>query len=203
MLYFDAVKPATLEVLRLVSRFPEFKKYFLVGGTALTLHIGHRISEDIDLFTLEDFDSENLYIILKQKLTITDYKYSHNTLRFWVNDIKVELLTYSYPLLDQILVSDAIRLLSIKDIIPMKLSAIESRGSKKDFFDFYFLHNFFPLKDMLQLYSQKFNHKNTQNILKALSYFDDAENEPNPIMLQPLSWDKVKATIVSIIKNYK
>ncbi len=202
MLHFDAVKPNTLAVLKQLSQIKEFQNHFLVGGTALTLHIGHRLSEDIDFFTEHDFNSEKLLSMLRQQNVLTNPYCFTNTLRFWINDVKVEVLTYKYPLLDKIIEANGVRLLSMKDLVPMKLSAVESRGSKKDFYDLYFLVNYFSLKEMLQLYKQKFNIDNSLNILKALCYFDDAENEPDPIMLQSHPWNDVKSKIKAVVDNY-
>jgi len=140
MLQYRALYPGTLELLKEMMQVPELQDFFLVGGSALALQIGHRISVDIDLFTQEDFDTQSLFLKLDKLFTISDLTEKSSTLNFNIaypdksnNVIKVDLIKYAYPLINPVLDIDNIRLLSIEDIIPMKLSAIAGRGSKKRF----------------------------------------------------------------------
>jgi predicted nucleotidyltransferase component of viral defense system len=95
---------------------------------------------------------------------------------------------------------DGIRLVSKKDIAAMKLNAIAGRGSKKDFIDVYQLLKDFSLVEMLAFYSQKYPNGSEFMVLKSLLYFDDAEIEPDPIMLIPISWNQVKERIINEVK---
>jgi hypothetical protein len=128
-----------MELLKKMMQIPELQQFFLVGGTALALQIGHRISFDIDLFTKEDFDTQPILIKLNHLFSISDVTETTNTLNFDItypehshNVIKLDLIKYAYPMIKPMLHLENIRLLSIEDIIPMKLSAIAGRGSKKD-----------------------------------------------------------------------
>lgn len=75
----------------------------------------------------------------------------------------------------------------------MKLAAIAQRGSRKDFVDFHeiALHHI-PLEDALELYRREYSINDIAHVLVGLTYFDDADDEPMPMMLTDLSWDKVK-----------
>ena len=89
----------------------------------------------------------------------------------------------------------------MEDICAMKLSAITGRGTKKDFIDIYFLLQYFTLKEMLALYSQKYSDGSTFLVLKSLSYFEDAELEPDPFMLTDINWNTIKNSIKSHLQK--
>ena len=177
--------------------------FFLVGGTALSLQIGHRISVDLDLFTQQDFDTKKTLNILNTIFEIQNYTENTDTLNFNIkfpeksdNIIKIDLIKYSYPLINPIIYVDDIRLLSVQDIIPMKLSAIAGRGSKKDFYDIYYLLKNYTFMQMFGYFEKKFPNANKFHVLKSLEYFADAELEPDPKTLEKSDWKKIKQTII-------
>ncbi len=200
MLQYKAIHPVTLELLKDLMTEQIYEVFFLVGGTATALHLGHRISIDLDLFSQKDFDAERLKNHLTEKYNISSTTTTTNTLSTFINfkdtDIKVEFISYKYKLLKPIKIIDGIKLLELDDLIPMKLSAIAGRGSKKDFFDIYFLLRIFNLSKMLDLFKQKFDTENLFHMLKSLTFFDDAENDPEPILLEKVNWNEVKTRII-------
>ena len=209
MLQYRTVYPKTLELLKKLMMLSELQDFFLVGGTALALQLGHRISIDIDLFIQKDFDTKKLFSILNKQFEISDLTEETNTLNFNIifpkksdNIIKIDLIKYSYPLINPILEFDKIRLLSIEDIIPMKLSAIAGRGSKKDFYDIFYLLKSYSLDKMFELFKRKFPNTNEFHILKSLTYFEDAEIEPNPQMIEKTNWNIVKTKIINETNRY-
>jgi predicted nucleotidyltransferase component of viral defense system len=118
------------------------------------------------------------------------------------NGVKVDMIQYPYPLIDKLIQEEGMRILSPKDIAPMKLSAIAKRGAKKDFFDFYELLNVFSLQEMLDFYQEKFTPTDTTFLLRALVYFEDAEQQDNPIMLKSYTWEQVKKEITKQVQHY-
>ena len=209
MLQYRAVYPTTLELLRKLMFLPELQDFFLVGGTALALQLGHRISIDIDLFTQKDFNTRKLFIKLNKQFNISDLNEDTNTLNFNIafpeksnNIVKIDLIKYSYPLIKPVLEIDKIRLLTVEDIIPMKLSAVAGRGSKKDFYDIYYLLKSYSLEKMFELFKKKFPNINEFHILKSLTYFEDAELEPKPQMIKKTDWNIVKAKITDETNRY-
>ena len=209
MLQYRTVYPTTLELLKKLMLLPELQDFFLVGGTALALQLGHRISIDIDLFTQKDFNTKTLSKKLNKQFKITDLKDDTNTLSCNIifpekseNIIKIDLIKYSYPLIYPIIEIDKIRLLSVEDIIPMKLSAIAGRGSKKDFFDIFYLLKSYSFDKMFELFKKKFQNTNEFHILKSLTYFDDAELEPDPKMTEKIEWNTVKSIITNDTNKY-
>lgn len=114
----------------------------------------------------------------------------------------MDFIYFAYPFKHGIKEWEGIRLLAIEDIIPMKLDAISGRGSKKDFYDLYFLLQKFSLHEMLNLYLSMYPHQTTFHVLRSLVYFEDAEIEPDPILIDSnLTWQEVKKAIEKILKN--
>ena len=207
MLQYTTINPTTLELLKLLMQEKCLDDFNLVGGTALALQLGHRVSIDLDLFSINEFDTKYILSELGKKfrsVEITEYpfsiiqkiEYPENTQNF----VKVDIVKYPYKLLKQPINLDGIRLLTKEDIIPMKLSALGSRGSKKDFFDIYFLLKEFNLGEMFTLFEQKFPNVNYFHIVKSLTYFDDADKELNPKTLIKITWEEVKKEILKHVK---
>lgn len=209
MLQYRTVYPTTLELLKKLMKLEELKDFFLVGGTALALQLGHRISVDLDLFTQKDFNTKKMFDKLNRHFEIRDLTEEINTLNFNIvfpdkseNIIKIDLIKYSYPLIKPITEVDTFRLLSIEDIIPMKLSAIAGRGSKKDFYDIYYLLTDFNFEQMFDLFEKKFPNTNKFHIIKSLTYFEDADLEPNPQTIENANWSDIKNEIIKQINEY-
>lgn len=199
------LEPATHSLLKTLGQVLAAEKFFLVGGTALAIQIGHRKSIDLDFFTQEAFDEDSLLERIKNRLgtgsQIEVVGRANQTLNVIVDSVKVDLLRYSYPLLQPVVVQPDYTMLAKEDIVAMKLSAITNRGSQKDFYDLYFLLDDFELKEMLEFYRGKFQGHDPFFVLRSLVYFDDADSEPSPMLLSPLDWDTVKARIISCVKK--
>lgn len=195
MLYKQNVNAKLLELLESLMRSETFKGFNLVGGTALALQIGHRISIDIDLFGDSEINELEFTAELSQLGNPIALKRSKNIIIYTINDIKVDFVNYRYPLLKKVKTIDSIRLASLEDIAAMKLNAISGRGSKKDFIDLYFLLKTFSLKKMMDFYSEKYKDGSTFLVLKSLTYFIDADKEEMPVMTEKLEWETVKKEI--------
>ena len=202
MLHTEAVEPSTLDLLKRLQRLPKLSNIRLVGGTALALHLGHRKSVDLDLFG--NFDP-----IVSYRKLLADAGYSvegteNGTVQsLRVDNVKVDLVNYPYPWMDDALEEDGVRLADLKDIAAMKLSAVANRGRKKDFIDVARLLDVFPLDQMLSFYKEKFSVSELSFPLRGLMYFDDAEEDPMPEMLDGnLTWENVKKKIVATTRKY-
>ena len=137
MLYLSTVNPKALELLKEIQELPLLENFYLVGGTALALHLGHRISIDLDFFTANEFNTASIIDSLKEKYTISLLAQATNSLTVNIDSVKTDFIRHNYPLLKPILLIDGIKLASIKDIAAMKFNSTMNRGSKKDFFDIY------------------------------------------------------------------
>ncbi|THF53141.1 nucleotidyl transferase AbiEii/AbiGii toxin family protein [Flavobacterium supellecticarium] len=157
MIYKETVSEELWVQLQKLMKDELLKEFVLVGGTALSLKIGHRESIDIDLFTNKDFNVENLVIHLQNNYNAILKRYTKNSINAYVEKVKVDIIAHKYPLLKPIEDIMGIRMVSNEDIGAMKLHAIVQSGSRiKDFIDMYFLLEHHPLKTYLDAYEQKY-----------------------------------------------
>jgi len=192
MLYKSAVESKTFELLVRLMGDERFNDFHLVGGTALALHIGHRKSIDLDLFTIDGFDYEELSKYLKANYGFVDSFFAKNTLKGFIEGIKIDFLTHSYPLISPIITGKSIRLYSVKDIAAMKLNAIVGNGTRvKDFIDIAWISTVMPLSEMLDAYETKYQSSYIP-ALKGLLYFDDIDfNEPVQMTVGKYQWKTI------------
>ncbi len=195
MLHLETISPDTLTLLKKIQSLDEFNNTRLVGGTALALQLGHRKSIDLDFFGNFETSLEELTTILSEFSTVTPVSSSRMTRFLVVDGVKVDIVSYPYGWIDNPVSAEGVVLAGIKDIAAMKLSAITNRGTKKDFIDYYFLLKRYSLKELIELYRQKYSDAQLFTSIKSLSYFDDAESDPMPDMIVPVDWDEVKSTI--------
>lgn len=177
----------------------------LVGGTALGLQEGHRLSDDIDLFCDYDFD-----IIMLEK-QLKNY-YSPNQLNnlkpvsfgifCYIRDIKVDLMYWGDAFINAVIEEENIRMGDQEEILAMKLQAIASRASKKDFFDAALLFKKFSLQQGIALFEKKYPYHDPVAVIKNFTNFESADKEPDPVLLNSPSWDEVKQIIVNEFDNY-
>ena len=176
-----------------------FSPYGLVGGTSLALQIGHRLSVDIDMFGEAKPDEDAFIGTLSSFGHVQILQKTANILICNVDGIKVDFVCYPYQLLRPFEVMDGIRLASLEDIAAMKLNAIAGRGSKKDFIDFYFLLRKYSLEEMIAFYQVKYPQGSEFMVRKSLTFFDDADKESDPVMLENLSWSQIKKDLLNRI----
>ncbi|MBK5246935.1 MAG: nucleotidyl transferase AbiEii/AbiGii toxin family protein [Peptostreptococcaceae bacterium] len=202
MLHLSTIDPPTLELLKKLMSFDEFSGLRLVGGTALALQIGHRKSIDLDFFGKVDFEAIQTGSLFARFDTVEVIQKTKNINVFEINGVKVDFVNYSYPWLQDTLVIDGIRLALEKDLAAMKIAAITGRGRKKDFVDMYFLLKEISFTDIISLYNEKYFDASTYLALKSLTYFDDAEQDMDLDMIEPIEWIEVKKTILKEVKDY-
>jgi hypothetical protein len=156
--------------------------FYLAGGTALALQIGHRDSVDFDFFSEQAFDTERLFDLLGtafQGVPLVKVQDERNTLTVVADrSIKLSFMCYPYPLLRPLMPSEFFDLADMADIGCMKLSAITGRGTMKDYVDLHFILQRIALKELLTLCAVKLPQLDRALILKALVYFDDLDQEP-------------------------
>ncbi len=195
MLRTDTVSKQTLELLNSFCTHPKLTDFFLVGGTALALQLGHRISIDLDFFSVKPLKTNELIGVLEKEYNAEIFQLTDNAIVGKVKGVKIDFIAHQYPLLNELKMENDIRLSSLEDIAAMKLNAIKNRGSKKDFVDLYFLLQQFSLTEMLSLVNKKYSNNVDVLTLKSLVYFDDAELQPDCEMRIAVTWDEVKKEI--------
>jgi len=191
------------ELLIRMMKFEPLRDFFLVGGTALALRLGHRESVDLDLFTLETFDAEKLANSLAQELPTERVYHEPDTIRAVISGVKVDLLLHAYPLISQVELIDGIRVASLPDLAAMKLNAVSGRGLRKDFWDIAAMLRSYGLKDMLGFYREKYRSGDVWHLIRALDYFEDAEQDTTLVRsIWPYEWGEVKRIIKEAMETF-
>jgi hypothetical protein len=170
------------------------ERCYLAGGTGLALHLGHRRSHDLDFFSSDPVEPEALIRRMKTLAGFALASQAPDTLHVTVHGIKVSFLVYPYPLLFPFAKFLGVNVADPRDIACMKLSAIASRGTKRDFVDLYLMAKQCGLAHLLEWFKQKYAEVNYSltHLLKSITWFEDADKEPMPDLLAPLSWEDVK-----------
>ncbi|MDD5569589.1 MAG: nucleotidyl transferase AbiEii/AbiGii toxin family protein [Bacteroidales bacterium] len=209
MLYKETVGLKIFNLIKEIQGFKKFSKFYLAGGTALSLQFGHRKSIDIDLFTEKDFNHIEINNFLKEKYK-NRYKNSFldiNSCGGFIDGIKIDILAHKYKLLDNPIEKENVKFLGLNDISAMKVNAIYSDGSRvKDFIDIYFLLDKMSLNDIIENFRRKYNSENSYYATKSIVYFDDVRLNDFPVITdKKIKWKDIKSRLIktheSIIKN--
>lgn len=171
--------------------------FYLAGGTALALQFGHRKSDDLDWFSAKEFSNSHIKEMLSGLGVFELIAEEEGTIHGSLDGVKVSFLRYGYDMLFPFIRFKNTNLASEQDIAAMKIDAASSRGSKKDFVDIYFLLEKYSLSDLISFFETKYKNIqfNKLHILKSLAFFDDAETEPLPVMLEQVDWITIKEKI--------
>jgi len=180
-------------------------RFYLAGGTALSLQLGHRRSVDLDFFSPTE-DIPTIRHVLEEALApfhavLADSSWGN--LVYLANNVRVGFYGYGFPLVAPLMETEDARLASIEDIALMKMDALFSRATRKDFYDLYFICQKMPLQKILDLAPQKYANVRdfeTQSV-KRLVYFENAEADVDPVLLQPVSWQAVKEYFIQEAKG--
>jgi hypothetical protein len=194
-MFVQALPKGTRRNLALLAKAGLTAPFYLAGGTAAALHLGHRISVDLDFFGPEPFDSAQLAAQLSDLGKFRLERLAEDTLLGELRGIRISFFRYRYPLIAEPVSVLGITVASLEDLAAMKLDAISRRGTRRDFIDLYFIaQSGLALPEALQWYQRKYAglNLNLVHLVKSLAYFADAEADPMPQMLVDLSWDEVK-----------
>ena len=196
MLSFQTVQPDTLELLKALMRLPILREMRLVGGTALALQYGHRRSVDLDFFGHTTEDTDELTEAIREEIGHAQLISASKRIKVYnIQNVKVDIVNYDYPWIDDTVVEEGLRMASPKDIAAMKVNAIIGRGTKKDFIDIFYLLQHFTFDELLQLYLKKYPDGSEYRALLSMSYFADADPQAMPYMFEPVDWNVIKQKI--------
>lgn len=205
--YPETLPEQTAKLLNtLEQKMPSFlTNFYLSGGTALSLQLGHRESEDLDFFSEQPFDPRMLQTELEKIGKLEDLELSENTLNGFIAEVKLQFLGYPYPLLEDFIDYKGIKLSSVADIACTKLQTIGMRGSKKDFVDMYIILKKYTLQELIQIMKVKYKDSefNLPHILKSFIYFVDAETQVMPRLHTEIEWDEVKKRMIEVVKEFQ
>ena len=172
---------------------------YLAGGTALALEFGHRQSEDLDFFTKAELLPEHITEQLGKLGRLEVAQEEGRTINAVLDDVKISFISFPYSEVFPRILFEGIDLADERDIAAMKLSAAASRGAKKDLIDLYVLMQKYSLEQLLEFFDIMFAGKqyNHMHILKSLAYFEDADRDPDPIMMVQIEWEDVKTKLMA------
>lgn len=213
-LHYETITPLLKEVLDEMMSTSIFDPFYLVGGTSLSLRLGHRKSADIDLFTKATYGSLD-FSEFEQFFSAT-YKYydcmdtsgivgmgrSYYVGETDENNIKVDLF-YFEEFKDPCDVIDGIRIASLADVTAMKVDVVARGGRKKDFWDLHELFNTFTFSEMLEMHKQRNEYTHDRDLIIAnFSNFASADGDFDPICLKGKEWELIKLDIVELLDNF-
>ncbi|MNQ35531.1 hypothetical protein D3C85_490200 [compost metagenome] len=212
MLYYNTVTPLLRKILEHLMLADVFADFRLVGGTALSLHVGHRMSVDIDLFTDADYqtiDFDRIDAFLREYYPYVDtsnYKVIGMGKCYFVGDsednaVKLDLF-YTDPFIKDIVEVDGIRLASVEEIIAMKLDVVLRTGRKKDFWDIHELREKYSISDMFALHEKRYPYTHDREALIAkFTDFEEADDDFEPDCLRGKYWEFIKLDIIDFVKG--
>lgn len=203
MLYQETVEPGTFQIIIDLQKKDYLQNFYLAGGTALSLQLGHRISDDIDMFTPLAFNEEELYPLIKKDFDfIIAKKYKH-TLLGNIKNIKTDFIAHQYKIIYPLVSENGITMFGLQDIAAMKLNAITFSGTRlKDFADIYFLLEKISLKQMLDTFLEKYEKVNPYVAAKALNYFAEINpTEKIQVLRKDFTIDKMKQRLQQAVRN--
>lgn len=209
-LHKETVSDLLWNVLRQLMDIELLSPFRLVGGTSLSLQLGHRMSVDIDLFTdaaYGSFDFEAIDKKLQESFSFVEMQYEGNNSfgkSYYIGNSKSDIvkvdLFYTDAFIRPILEIDNIRMATIEEIAAMKMEVIGQNGRKKDFWDIHELIESISLEDMLSLHLERYPYSHTKEDLKRkLIDFDYADPDFNPICLKGKYWELIKEDISELI----
>jgi len=203
-LAYNTVSPPLLSVLKDVMSEKMFDDFILVGGTALSLHLGHRISVDIDMFTATEYgsvDFDKIETYFRNKYSYTYRPDTGNIVgmgrSFYVGEsaqesVKIDLF-YTDTFIRPHSSVENIRLASLDDIVAMKVDVIQRKGRKKDFWDLHELLENYPIQKMIELHEERYPYSHSKDvILENFTDFDRADDDFDPICFRGKYWESIK-----------
>ena len=213
-LYYNTVTPLLLSTLKSLMPSEVFNSFRLVGGTALSLQMGHRESVDIDLFTdseygVVDFESIDKHIRANFSYVDTiDSEIIGFGKSYFIGeskDLSIKLdLFYTDPFIRKALEVDGIRLANIDDIVAMKIDVLSRGARKKDFWDLHELLEDYSIDQMLKLHEERYPYgHNEKEILSNFSNFEQADVDFDPICLKGKYWEVIKLDILETLEKKK
>lgn len=156
-LYYETISPSMHEVLLKMMDIHELSSFRLVGGTALSLQLGHRESIDIDLFTDKSIDFTLISNQIKNLFSKSRLLSASANGQTWnVEGVKVDIYDWHVPFLQDPLIVDNIRMASIEEIATYKFEALTGRRSEKDFIDIAEILKHKAFKDLLKIFRQRY-----------------------------------------------
>ena len=201
--YWKSIPPPLRDLLAEIGRMPFANRFYLAGGSALALRLGHRVSVDLgfssDVDEVGDDSRAEILAAFKQHRTTKVLENVFGNLLMQVEGTHVGFFSYGYPLLEPPSEVSGLQVAGLLDIGMMKLDALISRGARKDFYDLYFIAQQIPLEEMLQQGPIKYPYARDYEMmaLTSLTYFENADQQMAIESFPPTDWETVKDFFVA------
>lgn len=214
MLYYNTVSALLRNSLQSLMIVEEFESFRLVGGTSLSLQLGHRISVDIDLFTDAPYGSIDFGALESRLIQMFPYvDYFGNSLpaagrSFTIgsdrdNSVKLDVF-YTDTFIKPVTLVNGVRMASLEEIIAMKIDVIQRGGRKKDFWDLHELLPEYPIEAMLALHKTRYEYNHDRALILAnIVNFNRADEDFEPICLKGKYWEFIKEDIEDAVRGIK
>ncbi len=213
MIYWNTVSELLKKTLLVLMQSDTLQQHRLVGGTALGLLLGHRMSEDIDLFTDAPYGSID-YGPVEKYLTDT-FPYVSGDFgadpafgkSYLVGDdvdhvVKLDIYYSSEPFFDDPVKEDGVRMASVAEIVAMKVDVVQRGGRKKDFWDLHELIERFSIAEMIALHAQGFEWTHDEALIKQnFTNFAHADEDFDPICLRGKQWPFIKEDFEALMNR--
>lgn len=211
MLYWNTVNNTLKDALLLLMQSSIFDQFRLVGGTSLSLQLGHRMSIDIDLFTdapYQSIDFNQIDEFLKDNFSYVDASFGMLVANgrsyaigksIWDN-VKLDI-NYTDPFIKEFKFMEGVRLATIEEIMAMKMEIIQSAGRKKDFWDIHEVLDHYSIEQMIALHEERYPYgHNRELIIKNLINFTKADKDIDPECLRGKHWELIKLDMLELTK---
>lgn len=198
----------TEKAKELLPALRNFNNFYLAGGTALALQIGHRLSVDFDLFSEKEID-KNLFSKVKKVFYDNKIALSVNNpdeLTVFIDGLKITFLKYPFPLISDLVNYEEIGLLSVKEIAATKAYTINRRGSLKDYADLFFIvsKKYATLKEIIEISEKKYDNEfNSRLFLEQLVYLEDIEEPEIEFLKERVTKKEIESFFTEEIKKIK
>jgi hypothetical protein len=203
------VSQGQLDTLARLKEIEGCNAFYLVGGTAIAFHLGHRVSRDLDLFSRgRNVDLDSMRGSLVERMPgVEVIAMSEVTLQIRLEATPVDFVVYPYAPIDEPANGPSgFPVASLRDLATMKLAAIAKRGIKRDFWDLYEILNRsgLTLREVLEAYSSKFGRSASESyyVVRSLTYFEDAEKSvTDPRGMTKALWERVKEFFIENVPH--
>ena len=198
----------TSEQKKVFNNLKNFPEYYLAGGTALALQIGHRISVDFDLFSPNDLPDNLLKKIRKIfKVSKIKVQISHSEqLTLSLNGAQLTFVRYPYPLIFKLITYQGVKFLSVPEIAATKAYTVGRRPNFKNYVDLYFIlkEKFISLPGIINICEKKYKDEfNDRLFLEQLVYLEDVIEAPIQFLKKPVTKEEMLKFFEKEIKKLK
>jgi hypothetical protein len=205
--HWEVIPSLLRELLIEIGQEPFSRRFYLAGGTALALHLGHRVSVDLDFFSEADelLDDSRAEIVaaLRERRVVDVLEDVVGNLLLEIEGHHVGFFGYGYALLEPPDEIAGVRVGSLADVGLMKLDAIADRGARKDFYDAYFISQHISLDRLLDQSPIKYPYTRGfgMMVLEGIVDFDRADRDAPVETIPPVAWETIKEFFIQELRR--